>query len=266
MKKLAALLLTAALAAGLCACAKNTGSEKATEETAIAQEVSSTDKSLIKANFDKSVAFVESTVDTGGMKANDDEDELSLSRNWSYEESENTELPKDIEVNGKTITIGKTTVKDLDDLGMKIEKSMDKVEPQTGTAVSLVDGDKTFLLNVDNSTDKTQNIDDLTITGFTTGFKEYTLPYSYSGIDYDSTIEDVIAKLGKPNSTINVNANDQSSTITLNYLNDVTEGKTVTTDSLSVAFNYDPANNTAQLTSLYCSRNVGTAINEPATE
>lgn len=266
MKRLAALLLAAALTAGLCACNKNPGSENATEKAALAQEVSSTDKNLVKANFDKAVAFVESAIDTKDMTAGDNEDEFCMYRDWSYEETENTELPDTIEVNGKTITIGKTTVKDLNELGMKLEKSMEKVPPQTGTAVNLIDDSKTFLLNVDNGTDKTLDIDDMTITGFTTGFKDYTLPYSYSGINYDSTVEDVISKLGKPNSNITVDANDQSATITINYINDVTEGKTVTTDNVSVAFNYDPAKDTAALSSLNYSRNTGVITDEPVSE
>ena len=266
MKRLAALLLAAALTAGLCACNKNPGSENATEKAALAQEVSSTDKNLVKANFDKAVAFVESAIDTKDMTAGDNEDEFCMYRDWSYEETENTELPDTIEVNGKTITIGKTTVKDLNELGMKLEKSMEKVPPQTGTAVNLIDDSKTFLLNVDNGTDKTLDIDDMTITGFTTGFKDYTLPYSYSGINYDSTVEDVISKLGKPNSNITVDANDQSATITINYINDVTEGKTVTTDNVSVAFNYDPAKDTATLSSLNYSRNTGVITDEPVSE
>lgn len=266
MKRLAALLLAAALAAGLCACNKNPGSENATEKAALAQEVSSTDKNLVKANFDKAVAFVESTIDTKDMTAGDNEDEFCMYRDWSYEETKNTELPDTIEVNGKTITIGRTTVKDLNELGMKLEKSMEKVPPQTGTAVNLIDDSKTFLLNVDNGTDKTLDIDDMTITGFTTGFKDYTLPYSYSGINYDSTVEDVISKLGKPNSNITVDANDQSATITINYTNDVTEGKTITTDNVSVAFNYDPAKDTAALSSLNYSRNTGVITDEPVSE
>lgn len=266
MKRLAALLLAAALTASLCACNKNPGSENATEKAALAQEVSSTDKNLVKANFDKAVAFVESAIDTKDMTAGDNEDEFCMYRDWSYEETENTELPDTIEVNGKTITIGKTTVKDLNELGMKLEKSMDKVPPQTGTAVNLIDDSKTFLLNVDNGTDKTLDIDDMTITGFTTGFKDYTLPYSYSGINYDSTVEDVISKLGKPNSNITVDANDQSATITINYTNDVTEGKTITTDNVSVAFNYDSAKDTAALSSLNYSRNTGVITDEPVSE
>ncbi len=266
MKRLAALLLAAALTAGLCACNKTPGSENATEKAAIVQEVSSTNKELVKANFDKAVAFVESAIDTKDMTAGDNEDEFCMYRDWSYEETENTELPDTIEVNGKTITIGKTTVKDLNELGMKLEKSMEKVPPQTGTAVNLIDDSKTFLLNVDNGTDKTLDIDDMTITGFTTGFKDYTLPYSYSGINYDSTVEDVISKLGKPNSNITVDANDQSATITINYINDVTEGKTVTTDNVSVAFNYDPAKDTAALSSLNYSRNTGVITDEPVSE
>lgn len=266
MKRIAALLLAAALAAGLCACNKTPGADNATEKAALAQEVSSTDKNLVKANFDKAVAFVESAIDTKDMTAGDNEDEFCMYRDWSYEETENTELPDTIEVNGKTITIGKTTVKDLNELGMKLEKSMEKVPPQTGTAVNLIDDSKTFLLNVDNGTDKTLDIDDMTITGFTTGFKDYTLPYSYSGINYDSTVEDVISKLGKPNSNITVDANDQSATITINYINDVTEGKTVTTDNVSVAFNYDPAKDTAALSSLNYSRNTGVITDEPVSE
>ena len=266
MKRLAALLLAAALTAGLCACNKTPGSENATEKAAIVQEVSSTNKELVKANFDKAVAFVESAIDTKDMMSRDNEDEFCMYRDWSYEETENTELPDTIEVNGKTITIGKTTVKGLNELGMKLEKSMEKVPPQTGTAVNLIDDSKTFLLNVDNGTDKTLDIDDMTITGFTTGFKDYTLPYSYSGINYDSTVEDVISKLGKPNSNITVDANDQSATITINYINDVTEGKTVTTDNVSVAFNYDPAKDTAALSSLNYSRNTGVITDEPVSE
>ena len=266
MKRLAALLLAAALTAGLCACNKTPGADNATEKAARVQEVSSTNKELVKANFDKAVAFVESAIDTKDMMSRDNEDEFCMYRDWSYEEIKNTELPDTIEVNGKTITIGKTTVKDLNELGMKLEKSMEKVPPQTGTAVNLIDDSKTFLLNVDNGTDKTLDIDDMTITGFTTGFKDYTLPYSYSGINYDSTVEDVISKLGKPNSNITVDANDQSATITINYINDVTEGKTVTTDNVSVAFNYDPAKDTATLSSLNYSRNTGVITDEPVSE
>lgn len=266
MKRLAALLLAAALTAGLCACNKTPGADNPTEKAARVQEVSTTNKELVKANFDKAVAFVESAIDTKDMMSRDNEDEFCMYRDWSYEEIKNTELPDTVEVNGKAVTIGKTTVKDLDGLGMKLEKSMEKVPPQTGTAVNLIDDSKTFLLNVDNGTDKTLDIDDMTITGFTTGFKDYTLPYSYSGINYDSTVEDVISKLGKPNSNITVDANDQSATITINYINDVTEGKTVTTDNVSVAFNYDPAKDTAALSSLNYSRNTGVITDEPVSE
>lgn len=266
MKRLAALLLAAALTAGLCACNNHPGSVNATEEVGVTQQVSSTDKELVKANFDKAVAFVESAIDTKDMMSRDNEDEFCMYRDWSYEEIKNTELPDTVEVNGKAVTIGKTTVKDLDALGMKIEKSMEKVPPQTVTGVNLVDGSKTFMLDVDNSTDKTLNIDDMTITGFTTGFKDYNLPYSYGGINYDSTVEDVISKLGKPNSNITVDANDKSAAITINYTNDVTEGKTITTDNVSVAFNYDPAKDTAALSSINYSRSTGVVSDESATE
>lgn len=266
MKRLAALLLAAALTAGLCACNKTPGADNPTEKAARVQEVSSTNKELVKANFDKAVAFVESAIDTKDMMSRDNEDEFCMYRDWSYEETKNTELPDTVEVNGKAVTIGKTTVKDLNELGMKLEKSMEKVPPQTGTAVNLIDDSKTFLLNVDNGTDKTLDIDDMTITGFTTGFKDYTLPYSYSGINYDSTVEDVISKLGKPNSNITVDANDKSAAITINYTNDVTEGKTITTDNVSVAFNYDPAKDTAALSSINYSRSTGVVSDEPVSE
>ena len=279
MKKVIPFILTAALAAGLCACGSQTapgagsagggssaastqtsstqtssaqssstqsssGADAGTAAAASASSAGTEDAENFKAGLEKAAAYVESLIDISEMtESTEEEDPSYLSISWDNTANEvSSALDPEVLIDEKKVVIGKTTVKELEDLGFTVKKDSDTVGPNEVVGVSLTKDDKTTSLTLkENDTSDTVQIADLPVYSFTSGSSEFCLPFDYSGLTDESTVEDVINALGEPNSTIRVSSEAMGTMITLTYDEVKEDGKLYV---LEIAFQYDPETNT----------------------
>lgn len=247
MKKLTALFLILTLAAALCACSATPPPNP--EENILPKA----DIAAIRESYDKASAYIEATFKPEGMTVSEQDEDggVYLYKYWSKENSENADFTNDIEIDGKTITIGKTLVKDLDGLGFEISKGKETVEPNEVTSVTLTKNNKTCILSTsDTMSDKAVPIDDVTVGAVSASFSEYSLPFTYSGLDSKSTPADIIDKLGTPNSTINLSSDNDGSIIELVYTKTSKEDDVVTDVNLLIDLRYDAEKNDASISNV----------------
>ena len=247
MKKLTALFLILTLAAALCACSATPPPNP--EENILPKA----DIAAIRESYDKASAYIEATFKPEGMTVSEQDEDggVYLYKYWSKENTDSTDFTNDIEIDGKTITIGETPVKDLEGLGFEISKGKETVEPNEITSVTLTKGNKTCVLSTaDTMSDKAVPIDDTIVGAVSASFSDYSLPFTYSGLDSKSTPADVIDKLGTPNSTINLSSDNDGSIIELVYTKTSKEGDVVTDVNLLIDLRYDADKNDASISSV----------------
>ena len=130
MKKFLALFSAILLVVGMCACSA----------TSIITEVTEgeVDSAALRADLDAAAAYIESSFDINSvLTAGEIDDQGSaLYKNWLSEDIANNEIPIDVEVDGKTITIGKTTVADLKNTDFELDLDVETVEPDYTQGVS----------------------------------------------------------------------------------------------------------------------------------
>ena len=237
MKKLTALFLILTLAAALCACSATPPPNS--EENILPKA----DIAAIRESYDKASAYIEATFKPEGMTVSEQDEDggVYLYKYWSKENSENADFTNDIEIDGKTITIGKTAVKDLDGLGFEISKGKETVEPNEVTSVTLTKDNKTCILSTsDTMSDKAVPIDDVTVGAVSASFSEYSLPFTYSGLDSKSTPADVI----------DMSSDNDGSIIELVYTKTSKEDDVVTDVNLLIDLRYDADKNDASISSV----------------
>ena len=239
MRKWFARILIAAFAASLLACGGTNDSEK----DASVPAADTAEAGDIRSHFEKASAYVESLIDTTGMEVlTDEEDSEFLCRTWMYEKFISLpEIGREVTVDGKTIVIGETKVRDLPELGFEVAKFADELGPYEATSVSLQKGRKTFILSPQtNDTDRTLPLDDLPIFSFSATYSEDVIPFSYYGTDERTTLEDLIARWGIPNSSIRVTADSYGTYIELSYQSETADQDWITSDALTFSLNYRP--------------------------
>lgn len=269
MKKLFVLFIIAIFALSLAACGSAGGSADSSDspadgdntEAAISDDGSANEPvevvegetlsaEELNSIYEKAAAYIESVIDTSNTtKSIDDEQPGYLYGYWSYNESaDKPELSNELDLDGNKIIIGTTTEKDLEALGMEMSAPVDEVEPDTQVGVTLIKDDKEFVINLEShDTDEVLPIGDVHVAGFGGTINEYTMPYNYQGFTNESTMEDAVKIFGNPNSSINLSIDDISTSISISYLSEGTEGDRSVSDSLELTFIYDAENNTATL-------------------
>lgn len=245
MKKIITLVLIAALTFTLIAC----GAEKIID---VNVTTAPADTAAIRENFDKTSAFVEANIDTKDMEVQtDEESESYLYKYWfATEEDTGAEFSKDIDIDGNTVTIGKTIVKDLESFGMDIEKTADTVQPDEIIGITLSKNNKFFSLSVSTPSSEAAPIDDCVITEASAMNNDYSIDFTYSGLSKSSTLKDVIDALGKPNSSVHISSDEISNSIELSYYSQTAEEGVITDYNLTVYLNYDPAADSADISTI----------------
>jgi len=260
MKKIITVLLMLALSLGLFACgAKDEKTSEATETTKADTTESageSTDggetqdsqeeeagSDVIKSNFEKAIAYAEAHMDIAeAEKSVDDADPNYLYCYW-YTDAivEPAELGKTITVDGNQIEFGKTTVKEIQELGYDVELPEGKAEPETiYSAVVSKDG-KNFILSLEeNRSAEAVPFDDLAICGFSTGIEEFSLPFDYQGLGFGSNIDDLQKAMGTPNASVHVSADDTFTSIDAEYFFEEEVEDHILATNFSISYRYDP--------------------------
>ena len=250
MQKLIALLLfILLLTVGLCACGEqqspDTPAEAGTEQT---------DTAAIRSAFDNASAYIESVIDTSDMtfEIQDDNNGAELIKNWYIKgEPANDPLSTAIELDGVAIEIGKTTPKDLEELGFTLSAEATTVEPGTSTGFSISKGDKeTNISLATNDTDKAVSIYDLPVTGVTSFDYEYALQLSYCGLNKGSTLKDLTDKLGRPNYIISLESDEYADRITVGYSYEIVDKGMITLYVYCANLIYDPESNSAAISQM----------------
>ena len=102
MKKLTALFLILTLAVALCACSATPPPNP--EENILPKA----DIAAIRENYDKASAYIEATFKPEGMTVSEQDEDggVYLYKYWSKENTDSADFTNDIEIDGKTITIG----------------------------------------------------------------------------------------------------------------------------------------------------------------
>ena len=252
MKKLICLILAVILTLSLCACGADGGNTGSGNNTV--------DPATLQSHVDSASDYIGTVIDTSKLTYSDQTDQPnSLYRNWYSEDEEPTgnELSMDVELLDKTITVGKTTVKELKELGYNVVTDVEEVEPNTEIALSIAEYDEFCALTVSNNTDKNQNIMDLPVDSMILGgSEEYSVKYSYKGLTTGSTLEEAIKTLGEPAFGITVMADGPDTTIELNYTNSQIEGDFETSDSLDVYLTYDVEKDAATISNITLRRQI----------
>lgn len=247
MKKLIILALTFALILSLCAC----GAEDIIKEVDPADSTVSTEE--LRTNLDSATAYVEAAVDTSGMTAQDVDDQgTTLYKSWLYDsETVNDKIPMEVEIDGKTITINKTTVAELKEMGFTIELDSETIEPNLTQGFTINKDGKYCNLSVYNDSDKAVKADGMTVCEFQGSTDEFNLEFIYSGLKKGSTLEEVIKALGTPHMDINICSDSLfGTTIDLDYFCETVSDGISDADTLSIHLVYDAEKNTATLGSL----------------
>lgn len=240
MKKLIITVLLTALTLGLCACGSSQTSEQATQDSVTTNE-----------SFEAATSYVESAIDTSEMNSTIQNDENSLYHYWTYGGAEpNDEFGLEIEINGEKITIGKTTVNDLKDLGFDVDLDVETVQPNTVQGFTIKKDDKFCNISVQNSTDKEQDIHDLAVFQVNVFTDEASLSFNYGDIKGGSSLEEVIKAFGTPKSNVTLSGDESNTTITLNYFSSVTQDDLMTTSTLDIDLLYNADDNTATVKSI----------------
>ena len=251
MKKFITIILTLTLVISLCACsAKNDAKNDATKDEALIRTVEETgNPEAIRADHDKAVAYVNSVMDTEGMTQSDnDEDVTNLIHNWGYEnEVKGSDIPMDITLDEKTFTIGKTTVKELRDMGMTLDISSDTVEANTFFGFTITKGSSFVNMDAGNFTDSEAKIDTLPVTEITTTGGGSGIPFTYNNITEGSDLKTVLEIFGKPSLSATLTTDSFFNRIKLEYSRDTVENGMLTTDYLNIFLDYDADNNIAKV-------------------
>lgn len=241
MKKVLVLLLALTLIVSLCAC----GANKVVD---VNPTISSDGAAALRADFENAKAFVEANIDMKNMEAQDQdqEDPSYLYQYWFAQDAPNVEFSLDAELDGQTVTVGKTTVKELKELGFELSTDQKVIEPDVSTGLSLSKGDKICNITLaNNDTGKELPIDEGVLSEVDMIGNEFGISYVYSGLKDQSSFKDVIDKLGAPNSQVKISSDDSGVSIELSYFNSTQDGDKTSDKSLTVYFGYDTTNNTA---------------------
>lgn len=244
MKKVLVLLLALTLIVSFCAC----GANKVVD---VNPTVSSDGAAAIRADFEKAKAFVEANIDMKNMEAQDQEDPSYLYQYWFAQDAPNAEFSLDAELDGQTVTVGKTTVKELKELGFELSTDQKVIEPDVSTGFSLSKGDKICNITLaNNDTGKELPIDEGVLSEVDMIGNEFGISYAYSGLKDQSSFKDVIDKLGAPNSEVKISSDDSGVSIELSYFNSTQDGDKTSDKSLTVYFGYDTTNNAASVSQI----------------
>ena len=238
MKRIILTVLIAALFFSLCACGSAVD-DQATQDSA-----------AIRTNFDAACAYVKSQVDTSEMTSTTREEGNGMYQYWTYSGEGTNEVGTDVNISGKTVTLSKTTVNDLKELGFEVDLTLETIKPDAVQGFTIKKGKKFCGLAIHNLSDKEADPADLPIFQFTGGSDDESLDYAYNGIKKDSTLKDVIYALDIPKSNITISGDVSGTTIVLNYVDSATEDGVAVTDSLDIYMRYNPKKNNATVTNL----------------
>jgi len=251
MKKVTAMLLTLAVSLSLCACTNSgpasTGSDSESAASSGSQAVSPEKLTDIA---DKASAYIESVIDTSGMAAETGESEdMYIYRYWNMgEETADAALTDEIEIDGNTIVLGKTTKADLDKMDFKMEGFPEVLEPGLHTSIILAkDGKNANLALANDSETESQPVDNIPVNGFTCGSAEFAIPFNYAGVTNSSSIEDVVKLLGAPNSDLHFSTDGEFTEILLSYSMITDKDGAAAQITLGITYLYHPESNTASL-------------------
>ena len=209
----------------------------------------------LEERFDMASAYIESLIDASKTEVQTDtEDPEYPQRHWFFSgPADGVNIPDTVTVNGKSIVIGQTTVKELKELGFTVDMSTDTVEPNTVLSFSIIDGSKALIFTTaPNATDQSIPFDDSIIAGFTGSFSAYSMPFGYVGITEASTLNDVISAFGieAGETVIGLVASTTDTEITVHMINMVQNGDTETLKSLDITLLYSASENDARVTSV----------------
>ena len=155
MKKAIVLILALVLALCICACGK--------KDDGI-------DRKAIKTEFDKAVSYTETLVDTKDMTSTvqDESDGVYLFKQWNHTgDFVNADIDLDFELNGKTITLGTTTVGDLKAMGFDVECGFETLKPgDTASLAVYIDGKRCVFDTATNDSDSEKSIDEMPLNAF----------------------------------------------------------------------------------------------------
>ena len=204
----------------------------------------------IKSNFDKANEYVKSLIDTSGMYFQaDEEDPKYLYGSYYMSDERQVDLSDEFTVEGVPVVLWETKVKDLEGLEeFRVTKVDETVDPEVITSVTLENMSKATLLSLElNMTDGPLAVSELRVNGFTAGTNP--LSYTFCGINENSTFDEVLKSIGIPNESINVNADQYSTTISLRYY-DPAEDESDRDGTLEVTFAYNAEDNTTKISSV----------------
>lgn len=249
MKKLTLLILATILILGTAACGS--------KETALLyNEPATADTAGDRAAFEAASDYVKSAIGTSLVPSSVQDDEDGLTQYWSYNGDEaNDKINLSVTIAGKSITLGKTSVSDLENLGFELDLKNETVNPNTVFGFTVTKNGKHCNLGAVNNTREAMKLSEMTVTQFNALSNDFNMDYDYNGITTGSTLEDVIKAFGTPKNSITLSSDHGAPTITLSYAASVTEESTAISDTLDITLVYNSANKTASLTNINLNHN-----------
>lgn len=271
MKKLIITVLLAALTLGLCACGSSNTQDQATQDQATSDQATQDQatQNYVAENESLKAAseYTASVIDTSEMTSSIQEGENGAYQYLTYTGANaNDEFALEIEVDDKSIVLKDTTVSDLKDLGFECETDVETVPPNTIQGFTMKKDGKLCNISVQNTTDKEQDIQDLTVFQVNVFTDEGSFEFNYGGIRGGSSLEEVIKTLGTPKSNVTIAGSENGNSITLNYFNSVTQGELTISSTLDIDLSYNAEKNSATVRSINLTSYQEKAVQETAAE
>ena len=235
MKKIFALMLALVMLLCLCSCG-NKYNQK------------------VRNSFDKAVAYTESLLDTSSMTSfvRDESNGNYIYKYWNHGENEgNADIDLNVEIEGHTITLNKTTVRDLKDMGFEVMIGFETLAPGETASLAIYSKDKRIAFNTArNETNEKVDVNDMPLCAFYGEMDDGHIPFVYRGLTIGSTLEEIVAALGSPNNAASIATDETGSSIGMDYFSDSTEDNAHITSALSITANYDADADTAVLSNV----------------
>ena len=223
MKKLLIATLALILVFSLCACGE---------------------KPVITEYLEKTTSYIDTLIEAD--KFTEEKDTEKLVTKWTATEEKSADLPDVLTLDGEKITLGKTTVAELKEMGFKTaEKTPETVEAGKNAELSVNRNEQYCSVFTEvNDSDKAVKVDDLAITGFYVTGATFS-PFDYNGITDESTLEEVM-KIDMPIRSITLSTHGSDSLIYIAYKRSASGDKPAATLTVGAEYN----DNTSKLFSL----------------
>lgn len=270
MSRFLSVLIICLITIAFCSCSNNNttvrSAESGTEEStsdeiaAVSETKPQAERNdttdYLEKDYIKGIEYLNSLIDTELFEKqyqleNNEQQESVRYASWYNDDVEAVDIPMDIQIGGRVITVGETRVVDLEKLGYIVETPTDSlaVGESRGVTIKLPEDEydgkiESFAMPVteENTSDSPLDINSARIFEVNMQNNPLNLPFVYRGIEKSTSPDDMISILGTPNQSaaLYVNTNSEYPVCIFLYYRNVYA-------TLEIRVEYDPESDNARL-------------------